>query len=295
VAGPGGREAVAAAVNWVFAREKKSVFLQDADALAVKPTELVDILEYLKERFPSIRRITSYSRAKTIYRRKDADLRALRQAGLDRIHVGLESGSDEVLAMVDKGSTKAIQIEAGLKVKRAGMELSEYVMPGLGGRNLSEVHARETADALNQIDPHFIRIRTLALTPRAPFYEKWKAGEFEKCTDLMVAHELLSFIGLLDGITGIVASDHVLNLFEDLEGKLPEDKERMLGILRSFLSMNPDEQRLYQLGRRLGVFRGLADLENTQKVESVENALRKLGIAPENVDDVTDQLMARFV
>lgn len=295
VAGPDGREVVATAVNWVFAGEKRLVFLQDADALAVKPVELVEILQHLRKRFPSIERITSYSRAKTIYRRKDADLRALREAGLDRIHIGLESGSDEVLAMVDKGSTKSIHIEAGLKVHRAGMELSEYVMPGLGGRDLSQVHARETADAMNQINPHFIRLRTLALTPRAPLYDKWKAGEFDKCTDLMVARELLAFIEHLEGVDSVVASDHVLNLFEDLEGKLPDDKPYMLSILRTFLGMDTDEQRLYQTGRRLGVFRCLTDLENAQKVQVVENASRELGITPANIDDVTDQLMARFV
>jgi hypothetical protein len=295
VAGPEGREAVAAAVGWVFAGEKRSVFLQDADALAVKPAELVEILEHVRKRFPSVERITSYSRAKTVYRRKDADLRALREAGLDRIHIGLESGSDQVLATVDKGSTKSIHIEAGLKVKRAGMELSEYVMPGLGGRGLSDEHARETADALNQIDPHFIRMRTLALTPRAPLYDKWTVGEFEKCTDAEVARELLVFIERLDGIDTVVTSDHILNLFEDLEGKLPDDKPRMLDILRTFLAMGPDEQRLYQIGRRLGLFRCLADLGNARKVDAVENAGRGLGITSGNIDEVTDRLMARFV
>ncbi len=219
----------------------------------------------------------------------------MRDAGLDRIHIGLESGSDEVLKLIDKGSTKEIQIEAGLKVKAAGMELSEYVMPGLGGVKLTSAHALETADALNQIDPHFIRMRTLALTPYAPLYEKWESGEFQKCSDLQVAEELLLMIENLDGISSVLTSDHILNLFEDLEGTFPDDKNRLVTILKTFLSMPPEQQRLYQVGRRAGVFRGLDDLEDQRKVERAERLQSELGITPENIDAVTDRLMQRFV
>jgi hypothetical protein len=269
--------------------------LQDADSLVVKPHELVDILTHLKSKFPSIQRITSYARAKTIYKRKEEDLRAIREAGLDRIHIGLESGSDEVLAMVEKGSTKAIQIEAGLKAQRAGMELSEYVMPGLGGQVLSDTHARETADALNQIDPHFIRIRSLAIPPHAPLYEKWQSGEFEKCTDVEVAGELLTLVTALDGIQSVIKSDHILNLFMDLEGRLPGDKERMVGLLESFLAMDPEEQRLYQVGRRLNIFHRLKDLENPRKRDVVTRTCVELGVTADNIDDIIDKLMMRFV
>jgi hypothetical protein len=288
-------EAFGAALNWRVAGEMKSVFLQDADALVIKPADLVDILTHLRKRFPSIKRITSYSRARTIYRRKESDLKALRAAGLDRIHIGLESGSDEVLRFIDKGSTRDIQIEAGLKVKTAGMELSEYVIPGLGGRDLSRAHALETADALNRINPHFIRMRTLALTPYAPLYEKWESGEFRKNSDLQVAEELLLMIESLDGITSVMTSDHILNLFEDLEGTFPGDKNKLTTILKTFLSMPPHQQRLYQVGRRAGLFRGLGDLEDLRKVERAERVQAELGVTPENIDAVTDRLMQRFV
>jgi hypothetical protein len=288
-------EAFNAAANWVIAGDMRSVFLQDADSLVVKPPELVDILTHLKNRFPSIQRVTSYARAKTIFKRKEGDLRAIREAGLDRIHIGLESGSDEVLRMVEKGSTKAVQIEAGRKVKRAGMELSEYVIPGLGGRTLSEIHARETADALNQIDPDFIRIRSLTIPPHAPLYEKWRSGAFVKCTDLMVADELLEFVGALEGIRSVVKSDHILNLFMDLEGRLPGDKHRMLEILNTFLAMEPDEQRLYQVGRRLNIFHQLKDLANARKREMAKKMCDELGVTPENADEITERLMMRFV
>jgi hypothetical protein len=292
---PGEAAAFNAAFNWLFAGGMRSVFLQDADSLVMKPGDLVEILLHLRERFPSVKRITSYSRAHTIARKKDGDLKAIRDAGLNRIHVGLESGSDQVLAMVKKGVTKEIQISAGLKVKQAGMELSEYVMPGLGGRELSRIHALETADALNQIDPDFIRLRTLAIPPHAPLFEEYRAGRFEKCTDSMVAEELLLFIEKLDGITSVVKSDHILNLFIDLHGRLPKDKERMLRLLRTYLAMEPSDQLLYQVGRRLGVFTRIRDMEDGPKRAEVEEACRVLKVTPHNVDEITDQMMIRYI
>lgn len=283
------------AANWVAAGDIRSVFLQDADSLVVKPPDLVAILVHLKKRFPAITRITSYARAKTISKRTDEDLTSLRRAGLDRIHIGLESGSDEVLAYAKKGSTKAVQIEAGRKAKRAGMELSEYVMPGLGGRDLSKVHALETADALNQIDPDFIRIRTLAIPPSAPLYQEWQAGGFAKCTDLMIAHEISLFIDRLSGITSEVTSDHTLNLFMDLMGKLPDDKQRMLDIVKTFLEMTPEDQRLFQVGRRLSIFHRIDDIQNGDKRERAQRAYKELRITPENINEITDQMMMRFV
>ena len=288
-------ETFGAALGWKIAGGMRSVFLQDADALAIKPADLAGILAHLRERFPSIERITSYSRARTIYRRKQSDLDTLKAAGLDRIHIGLESGSDEVLKLVDKGSTKAIQIEAGLKVKAAGIELSEYVMPGLGGTDLSQIHALETADALNRIGPDFIRMRTLALTPYAPLYEMWESGRFHRCNDVEIADEIAVMISRLDGISGMITSDHILNLFENLEGRLPEDRDLLLDILRGFLTLAPSRQRLYRLGRRCGVFRTLDDLRDGRKVERAELMYANLGVTAENIDEITDRLMMRFV
>ena len=126
---------------------------------------------------------------------------------------GSNQAPDKVLKMVKKGATKAQHIEAGIKVKNAGMELSEYVMPGLGGRAFSRIHAMETADALNQIDPDFIRLRTLAIPDSIPLHTDWTAGTFEKCTDLEMAEEILLLIEQLSGITSMIKSDHILNLF----------------------------------------------------------------------------------
>ena len=288
------RPALQAAIHW-FSGGMRSIFIQDANSLIIKPADLVEILKHLMERFHWVERITSYARSHTIARIKANDLQTIRNAGLNRIHIGLESGSDQVLKMAKKGTTKDQHIKAGVKVKAAGMELSEYVMPGLGGRALSKIHATETADALNQINPDFIRLRTLAIPNNVPLYDEYASGRFQKCTDLMMAEEILMFIEMLNGITSVVKSDHILNLFEEVEGTLPDDKERMTQVLRAFLKMDPEKQCAYQVGRRLGFFSRLSDMESHHRVAKAEKTCRQFGITPENVDDTIDELMKRFI
>jgi histone acetyltransferase (RNA polymerase elongator complex component) len=283
-----------AAIHW-FSGGMRSIFIQDANSLIIKPADLVDILTHLKKRFYWVERITSYARSHTIARISDENLTAIRDAGLDRIHIGLESGSDQVLKAVRKGTTKEQHIKAGIKVKKAGMELSEYVIPGLGGKALSEIHATETADALNRINADFIRLRTLAIPGGIPLYDDWASGKFQKPTDLEMVEEILLLIELLEGVTSVIKSDHVLNLFQEVEGKLPQDKDRMIQVLRTFLSMPPERQCAYQVGRRAGFFSSLSDLENPKRLARAERVCKEHGITPDNVDDTIDELMKRFI
>ena len=287
-------DAFYAAFNW-FVGGMRSVFLQDANSLIIKPADLIEILRYLKARFPWISRITSYARSHTIDRISDSDLKAIRDAGLNRIHIGMESGSNAVLKLVEKGATQEIHIRAGLKVKQARMELSEYVMPGLGGKSLSDVHALETAEALNRINPDFIRLRTLAVPDSVGLFQLLKDGRFEKLTDRQTTEEILRFIEALDGITSFVRSDHILNLLQEVEGRLPEDRERMTAPLRTFLAMDSENQCLFQVGRRLGIFSSLQDMRDVFRMEKAKQASRQLGITPENVDAIIDELMKRFI
>ena len=171
--------ALHAALIWVQGG-MQSIFLQDANTLIIKPDDLVEILNYVQKSFPNVERITSYARSHTIARISDEDMARIAVAGLNRIHIGMESACDEVLDFVKKGVDKKTHIIAGQKVKRAGIELSEYFMPGLGGVTLSRENALETADALNQINPDFIRLRTLALPPSAPLTAQFKDGAFDK-------------------------------------------------------------------------------------------------------------------
>lgn len=287
-------DACHAALNW-YASGMESVFLQDANSLIMKPEELINVLLYIKECFPWIDRITSYARSQTIAKISDANLKKMADAGLNRIHIGLESGSDKVLSMVKKGATKKIHITAGQKVKNAGIQLSEYVMPGLGGKALSEEHAIETASALNSIDPDFIRIRSLAIPSNIPLYADYISGNFQKCNDYETAREILLFIESLNGITGFIKSDHILNLFQNVEGKLPEQKEYMTGIIKSFLAMSPEKRIRYQIGRRIGVFNGESDMHDHNKLSRVESIIKANNITPENIDSVIDDIIRRFI
>jgi len=286
--------ALSAAVNW-YASGMRSIFLQDANSLIMKPDDLVFVLEYIKKCFPDVDRITSYARSHTIVRIKQPDLKRIAEAGLNRIHVGMESGSDTVLKKINKGASKETHIKAGLKVKDAGMELSEYVMPGLGGIDHSIEHAMETASALNSINPEFIRIRTLAVTNGTVLAEEARKGEFQRPSDTMMAKELRLFIETLDGIDSYIKSDHILNLFETVNGKMPEDKAKMIGIIDRFFELEPEKKILYQIGRRMGFFRGPDEMDGSPHLERVKQACDLHGVTPENVDSIIGDLMKRFV
>lgn len=288
------RTALNAALQWA-SNGMRSIFLQDANSLIIKPERLVTILTRLQKCFPWVQRVTSYARSHTIARISDENLDLIAAAGLNRIHIGMESGSDKVLAAVHKGVDKKTHIIAGLKVKKAGMELSEYVMPGLGGVTLSREHATETADTLNKINPDFIRLRTLAIPEHVELYNEYESGEFKKLNGIEIAGELLIFLEKLDGITSSLKSDHILNLFEDLEGNFPEDKAKMVGIVSDFLNMSPADQVIYQVGRRMGMFRGMRDMEESGRRERVEEICSRNNITPENADAVIDEMMKRFI
>ena len=288
------RQAMNAALHWA-ASGMRAIFLQDANSLVIKPRDLLAILRRLRQAFPWVERITSYARSRTVARIADDDLAAMAEAGLSRIHIGMESGSDRVLARVGKGVDKQTHILAGQKVKRAGMELSEYLMPGLGGRDLWREHAMESADALNAIDPHFIRLRSLAIPNHVELYGQWQRGEFVKLTDDETARELLLFLERLDGIHSTLASDHILNLFEDLHGRYPEDKERLAAMVRRYLQLPAEERMLYQVGRRMGLYRGLGGLADEGRRHQVTSFCRRHGITPETVDMAIDELMKRFI
>lgn len=288
------RMALSGAVNWIRSG-MRSIFLQDANSLIIKPDNLIAILQHLKNRFPQVERITSYARSHTICRIGDDKLATMRQSGLNRIHIGMESGSDKVLQRVKKGSSKKDHICAGLKVKKAGMELSEYVMPGLGGVELWRDHALETADALNTINADFIRLRSLAIPEHVELYQLYRKGEFKKPTDKETATEILLFLENLKGITSTLKSDHILNLFEEVQGDFPDDQDKMIGVVKRFLQLDPHEQMLYQVGRRTGIFSHLADLTDTARRTQAEETCTRFHITPANIDGAIDELIRRFI
>jgi len=273
----------------------KSVFLQDANTLIVKPDDLVAILEHLRQAFPQIERVTSYARSHSIARISDGDMARLAAVGLNRIHVGMESACNEVLDFIRKGVDKQTHVLAGQKVKKAGIELSEYFMPGLGGEEFSRENALESAAALNRIDPDFIRIRTLAIPEVIELHKEIEAGRFKPLGDKKIAEELLLFLDTLEGIASTVKSDHILNLFQEVEGRLPQDRVKMTAPIRAFLNMPPREQMLYMVGRRTGIFTRLADLDDRALRGHAEKVLVAHRVTLENVETWAAEMMRRFI
>jgi hypothetical protein len=227
----------------------QNVFLQDANSLVMRTPDLVEVLKFLKKTLPTVDRITSYCRAKTAALKKPEDLRAFHEAGLTRLHIGLESGSDAVLKMIDKGVAAAEEIEGGKKVVASGISLSEYYLLGIGGKALWREHAIESARVLNAIDPHFIRIRTLRVNKSLLMWPDVESGVFVKTTDEEMMDELKLLIQNLDCHANLV-SDHINNLLPEVEGKLPEDKGKMLSIIERFQSLSPSEKQGYRVRRR---------------------------------------------
>jgi len=288
------RTAFSAAVNW-YNSGMRSVFLQDANSMIIKPKDMLDILGHIKKSFPQVERITSYARSDAIARISDEDLRQMAAAGLNRIHIGMESASDKVLQLVQKGVDKKTHILAGQKVKRAGIELSEYVMPGLGGTELSEEHALETADALNQINPDFIRIRTFALLDTVPLAQDYREGVCTRVNDTKTIEELKLLIENLEGITSYLASDHILNLLPEVEGYFPQDKGKMLAVLNSYLDLNKRDKLIFRLGRRMGLIQTMRDFADESRKKRVETLIEQYEITEENADDVISDIMKGFV
>ncbi len=273
----------------------KNVFLQDGDSLLMPLHDLLEILSFLKEKFPSINRITTYARSKTLLRFSQPELKLLGDYGLNRIHVGLESGCGKVLDLMKKGVTGDQHTEAGLRVKAAGLSLSYYVILGLGGQLFWREHALDTAKVINQVNPNYIRMRTLAIHPASPLYQNYLNGTFAPLDDDQVIREELLFIETLKGINSYLVSDHILNLLEEVEGQLPAGQEQILGTMKRYLSWPAEKREIFRLGRRIGNFRCLTDVDHKELARPVEEYYRQLKSQHITVEDQVRQLMLRFI
>jgi len=282
-------------VLWLYVGGK-NVFLQDANSLVLKTDHVVEVLTYLRKKFPFVERITTYARSKTLSKKSVDELRSLHRAGLSRIHIGLETGYDPLLEVIQKGVTAEEHVIAGRKVKDSGISLSEYVVLGLGGKKMWREHAIETARVLSQINPDFIRVRTLKVLKTMPLYEKIARGEFVLMSDEEVVLEEKLLIEHLNGINSRFVSDHILNLLEEVEGKLPEGKEKMLAVIAQYLALSAEEKENFRLGRRAGIYRFLSDLQNPELHNEVEKAIKRIkDETPGGIEAVISELMSSFI
>jgi len=273
-------------------------FLQDADNFIMKSRDFVEILRFLREKFPDLKRVTTYSRSRTLSRKSLSEMKEIKEAGLDRVHIGLESGCDPVLQFVKKGVTAVRHIDAGKKVIEAGMSLSEYIMPGLGGEAMWKEHAVDTAMVLNQIDPHYIRLRSLRVPVHAPLYQKLMNGEFKTLTDDQVVEEIKLFIETLDNnITSTITSDHIMNLLEEIKGKLPDEKENMLHVIKKYQDLPESERIIYRIGRRGGIYSSTDDLYQDQSTyDKINRSVSELSSkGPDDIERFINEMANRYV
>lgn len=225
-----------------------SLFFPDGNTIIMKTDQLVEILEYARSLFPYLERITVYGSARFVNRKSADDIQRLKDAGLTRVHTGMESGDDVVLDRIRKGTTAEEIIAAGKKLKAAGIDTSEYYLVGIGGRDRSREHALASARVLSEFSPDFIRLRTYVPIPGTPLYEDFRNGTFQLLNPHQALEEVRLLIENLECINSIVLSDHVSNYW-DVNGLIPRDRGQMLMALEQGLSMDESYFRPPHLSR----------------------------------------------
>ncbi len=211
----------------------ETVFIGDSDSLVIKTGQMCEVLGDLHSVFPSLTRVTSYARALTLKRKSLESLKKIREAGLTRLHIGLETGSGRLLERIKKGAGTDTMIRACTTAKQAEFEVSLYVLLGIGGEEDWQEHASETARVLNEIEPDFIRVRTLVPVPGTPVFQWWTEGSFEMPGPETILKEQRTIIEGLS-VTSQYLSDHVSN-YAPIHGNLPTDKSSMLSMIDTAL------------------------------------------------------------
>ena len=227
-------------------RHVDKVFLADGDALVRKAAELYVILDTIRAWFPECQRVTCYASPSSIRLRTPEELRTLREKGLTMVYMGLESGCDEVLRRMRKGHLSGEIIEMGQKVRENGIALSVTAITGLGGPELLEQHAVETARAFNAMNPEYIGMLTLMVEPGTPLYDWLKDGSFQLLDRPQVLRETRLLVEHLDSPGSVFRMNHASNYLV-LKGTLNEDLDAMLAEIgraeKDLSRLRPEEWR----------------------------------------------------
>ena len=227
----------------------RRVFLADGDALALSPRKLHDILDLLHRALPDLERVSSYANARNLLAKSVEELTGLRQNGLDLLYLGLESGDDQTLADIHKGMTVAEQIEGCRRASEAGIQLSVTAILGLAGSARSLEHGKATGQALSAIDPAYIGILTLMLTPGTAMERRVANGEVVLPDSIGMLRELREIVAGLDVSDCLFRSNHASN-YLPVGGRLPQDKQALLAALDKVLlapesvQLRPESWRL---------------------------------------------------
>ncbi|MDD5556076.1 MAG: radical SAM protein [bacterium] len=205
----------------------RRVFLMDGDALVLDNRRLLPILDRLAEAFPSLARVSSYANGFNVTRRSEAELRELRARRLSLIYLGLESGSQAVLDGCRKRSGVGEMIEAVTRADACGIRSSVIVLLGLGGRERSAEHVRETARALNRMQPRYLSFLSLMLIPGTPLWRAARRGEFTEVDAAGLLREARDILAGIELERTVFRCDHASN-YLPLEGRLPADRDRLV-------------------------------------------------------------------
>jgi radical SAM superfamily enzyme YgiQ (UPF0313 family) len=211
------------------------VFLCDGDALIIPQPRLKEILELINKYLPNIERIGTYANAKSILRKSVDELKILRDLGLKIIYLGVETGNVELLKKINKGVTYEQMVEAGRRVKEAGITLSVTVILGLGGVDKSVEHARDTAKILSDIDPDYAGALTLMFVPETELYEDYLAGRFVLPDKFGFIRELYLMIAESNFTNCYFTSNHASN-YLSVKAYLPREKEKTLKMISSVIN-----------------------------------------------------------
>lgn len=281
--------------NWLLGGGE-NVFLQDGNTTALSSGRLSDVLIYLKQAFPNIKRITSYGRAENLSRVSAEEYAELKAAGLDRIHSGFETGSDAVLQKINKGVTQQQEITAGKNIKAGGIELSVYFMPGVGGKGLTKENAEGTSHVINEVAPDFLRIRTAAVKPGTGLYEDYQNGQLTLCSDDEKLLEIRTIIQQAADIDTRVVSDHIINLLQGIEGHIVLDRRKMLDMIDGYLDQPEHEKRLYQAARRMALVNGPQDMKylDQSRIDQIESLIRTVP-DPYEWEEKMNALIGRYI
>jgi len=217
-------------------RKVGRIFLADGDALVLTNEKLMVILEKIEELFPECERVGIYGSPQDVLRKTTDELKELKDNGIGIIYIGAESGSDRVLKAVKKGATRSEIIEAIKKIEASGIDSSVTFISGLSGKIGWEDHAIETGTMISESQPAYVGLLTLMVEPQAPLYRDVKEGKFEFLSPVEVINETILMLENMNVEKKCVfRSNHASN-YISLKGDLPQDREKMIGSLKSVLS-----------------------------------------------------------
>ena len=223
--------------------DTRRVFLADGDAINLSTEYIIQIIKYIREKFSSIERISCYEMAMNLLKKTPEELESLRNAGLDMLYLGIESGSDIILKKVTKGATSKTIIKSCNKAKDAGFKLSCMVILGLGGKKYSKENAIETGKVISAAKPDFVGALTLYLENgiKDEFITKW-GGEFVRINDQEALEELELLVSNIDAKNKIIfRANHGSNAY-NIAGTFPDDKKEMLEKV-GWLAKHPENVR----------------------------------------------------